>query len=117
MATLTVQNVDTDGVAPAYVAAAGGGDDFTPTDTTSSYFIHIKNGGGSSINIVMDDPTTVDPGAATAFNPDVTVAVTNAQERMLRVNMSRYLNSSSNKVAWTYSGVTTVTIGVFRVAG
>lgn len=113
MATLTEQRIDTDGVAPTYAAAAGGGDNFTPANPGEDYFLHVKNGGGGSINVVLDDPTSVDPGAATSFNPDVTVAVPNGGERMILVRPSRYLNTSTNQVAWTYSGVTSVTIGVF----
>jgi hypothetical protein len=116
MATLTVQDIDTDGTNPTYAAAAGGGDNFTPT-SDGDYILHVKNGGGSPITVVLDDPTSVDPGAATTFNPDVTVSVTNAQERMIRVRTARYRNPSTNQVAWTYSGVTTVTVGVFRIAG
>lgn len=114
MATLTVQKIDTDGLSPTFAAAAGGGDDFTPS-SDEEYFLVVKNGGGSPINVVIDDPTSADPGAATSFNPDVTVAVTNAQERWIKIDVGRFLNSSTNKVAWTYSGVTTVTVGVFRI--
>lgn len=115
MANLTIQSVDTDGVNPSLQAAAGGGDTMTPTDA-GPHFIEVNNAGGGSINVVLDDPTSTDPGAATQFNPDVTVAVTNGQRRLIKVDVARYKNPSTGLVSWTYSGVTSVTVGAFKVA-
>jgi hypothetical protein len=50
---------------------------------------------------------------ATAFNPDTALVVTNAQERMIEVDPARFANPTTGIVSLTYTGVTTVTIGVF----
>jgi len=113
MAALTVQEITAAGINPSYVAAAGGGDTFTPTGT-DHHIIHVKNGGGSSITLTVDDPTSATPTGATAFNPDLAVTVTNGQERMIEVDLSRFVNPANGQVAITYSGVTSVTIGVFK---
>jgi hypothetical protein len=113
MAALTIQTVATAGVVPTYTAAAGGGDTFAPT-SPEKHMLHVKNGGGS-INVVIDDPTSTDPGSATAFNPDTTIAVANGSEKMILVDPARFKNTSTGNVAITYSGVTSVTVGVFLV--
>lgn len=114
MAALTIQSISATGVGPTYAAAAGGGDTFAPTDMTK-HFLHVKNGGGGSINVVIDDPTSATPTGATAFNPDTTTAVPNGGERMIAVDPSRFRDNATGNVSITYSGVTSVTIGVFKV--
>lgn len=111
MATLVKQAIGPLGVTPAYVAANAGGDKVLPGPTT---FLHIKNGGGAPITVSVDDPTTPSPPGATAFNPDLGVVVTNAQERMIGPLTDRYANPTDGLVAITYTGVTTVTVGVFQ---
>ena len=114
MAQLTVQNPVGAGITPSYVAAAGGGDYFVP-DSGGLYLIHIKNGGGASITLTIDDPTSQSPPNASQFNPDVAVTVTNAQERMVLVDASRHKSPSTGQIVLTYSAVTSVTIGVFKL--
>jgi hypothetical protein len=109
MALLTTQVVGRAGVTPAYVAAAGGGDTFTP-DLDS--FIHIKNGGGSPITVTIVTPGTV-RGLAIA---DIVVIVTNAQERMILVGPPDLVADPTTGLGnITYTGVTTVTIGQFKL--
>lgn len=115
MANLTVQSVDTDGLNPALVAAAGGGDTITPADA-GPHFLEVVNGGGSPITVTIDDPTSTDPGAASAFNPDVAVSVTNGQRRLIKIDVGRYKNPSTGLVGISYSAVTSVTVGAFKVA-
>lgn len=69
MAALTVQNVARSGLAPSYAAAAGGGDTFT---NDGAVFLHVKNGGGSSINVTIDSTAPAGVGLAQS---DVVVAV------------------------------------------
>lgn len=114
MAALTVQEVDTDGLEATYAAADVAGDEFTP-QSGFSYIIHVKNGGGSSINVVVNDPTSTSPTGATAFNPDVTVAVTNAEDRFIKVDQPRFADPVTGKIQWTYSSVTSVTVAVLSV--
>jgi hypothetical protein len=114
MALLTVQRPVVSGITPTYGAAAGGGDTFAPA-TAGLHFIHIKNGGGAPINLTINDPTSQGPPSATQFNPDVVVAVTNGQERMIAIDPARFINPANGLVELTYSAVTSVTIGIFRL--
>lgn len=114
MAALTIQTPTTAGIVPTYAAAAGGGDTFAPSGA-DRHLLHVKNGGGGSINVILDDPTSADPGSATSFNPDLTVAVANASEKMILVDTSRFKNTTTGLVSITYSGVTSVTVAVFDV--
>lgn len=112
MALLTKQIIGPAGATPAYVAAAGGGDTVQPGDHT---FLHVKNGGGAPITVTIDDPTSVSPPGASQFNPDLSVSVTNAQERMIGPLTARFANPATGLVNITYSGVTTVTVGAFQI--
>jgi hypothetical protein len=64
--------------------------------------------------VAIDDPNTLGPAGATAFNPDVTVSVTNAQERIIRLGpIRRYINTGTGNVTVTHSFTTSVTAAVF----
>jgi len=110
MAALATQTIVPGGVAPSYAAAAGGGDTFVPDKDT---FIHVKNGGGSPITVTVAVPGNERYGVATA---DVSVSVTNAQERMIGPFPAEIFADPalSGSAGITYSGVTSVTIGVFK---
>lgn len=111
MATLATQSVSRAGVNPAYVAAAGGGDKFTPGKST---FLHVKNGGGAPITVTVVTPRTDAIGNAVADNA---ISVTNAQERIIGPFPAEFYASSVDGLAdITYSGVTSVTVGVFELA-
>lgn len=114
MAVLTKQKMSvTPGLAPTYTAAAGGGDSFVNDQADGSRtFIHIKNGGGAPITLTVDDPNSKTPDGATAWNPDLAVTVANATERMVGPIGARFIDGNGN-TNLAYSGVTTVTIGVF----
>src|SRR5262245_57417370 len=91
MATYTVQSATEAGITPSYVAV-GATDTFTPAaaDYDKTFLLHVKNGGGSPDSVVIDDPNTLSNATgATAYNPDVTVSVTNAQERIIRLSPVR----------------------------
>lgn len=112
MAVLTKQKISLTGLAPTYAAAAAGGDSFVNDQADGSRtFLHVKNGGGSSINVVIDDPNSQGPTGATQFNPDLTVAVPNGSERIIGPLGSRF-NDANGSVAVTYSGTTSVTVAV-----
>lgn len=107
MATLAVQSIDLDGLNPSYTAAAETGDKLPPSEHT---FLHIKNGGGSSITVTLITPITAQ-GLAVA-DPEVTIPA--GQERMIRVTPQRYRNPSDGLASITYSAVTTVTVAALR---
>jgi hypothetical protein len=110
MATLALQSITRNGVGPTYAAATGGGD---ACPTGDDVFLHVKNGGGSSITVTL----AVIPGAAPFPQTVVTntvVTVPNAGERMIGPLKSQlYMDPTTGLCQITYSGVTTVTVGVF----
>ena len=111
MATLTVNTVTQAGFRDdnALVSAAGGGDAFAPG---ADVFVRINNGGGSSITATFATPGTV-AGLAVA---DGGGSVTNAQSRLFGpFPAETYADPTTGLVTLTYSGVTTVTVGAFRI--
>lgn len=108
MATLTVQQVDIDGLGPTFAAASAGGDTVRPGPTR---FLVVKNGGGGSINVTLEIEGNLESGAA---YPDQVIAVPAGAERwMLLTHL--YDDATDHSADITYSGVTTVTVGVFDV--
>jgi len=114
MATYTVQTVTEAGVVPTYTAVAAS-DTFTPAtaDLDKTHILHVKNAGGSSDTVTVDDPSSVTPIAATAFNADQTGAVANATERVFRIDPRRCRNAGTGLITVTHSFTTTVTAAVF----
>jgi hypothetical protein len=109
LALLTTQNISRSGVTPAYTAVAAS-DTFVPDSQT---FIHVKNGGGSPdscvIAVLQGDP----PGLTIS---DITVSVTNAQERMIGPFPANFFADPTTGLATvTHSFTTTVTSGVFKL--
>jgi len=109
MATLTAQRIIRAGLDPAYAAAAGGGDDFQPGPDV---FVHIKNASGGSITATFVTPREVE-GLAVA---DLAVAIPAGDERMVGpFDAATYADPSTGLCPITYSGVTSLTVGVFRL--
>lgn len=83
-------------------AAAGGGDTFANTGRERLY---VKNAGGSGITV-----TIVSPGACSqGFTHDTAFTVTNGSDKVFPAfDPTRY----GSTVSITYSGVTSVTVGV-----
>ena len=105
MATIAVAAASVDGVALSMVAAAGGGDAF-PNDGETLFV--VTNGGGGSINVTVA-PVGKTPQGYTI--KDVVVAVAAGATKYLGPFDQSIFNDSTGKVAVTYSGVTTVTVG------
>lgn len=112
MATLSVQTVTADGLDPAYVAADGGGDKVRPGGKT---FIHVKNGGGGSVTITVNDPLSVSPPGAASFDPDLSVVVEPSGERMIGPLPENRFRGTDSFADITYSGVTSVTVAAIRL--
>lgn len=109
MAQLTPQQLTIAGLAPTLVAAAGGGDTAQVTDDRC--FLYVLNGGGSSINVTITDPGVTDAG-----NPGTpaAIAVPNGTVPKL-IPLSLFaVNLATGLVSWSYSAVTSVTVGVVR---
>lgn len=114
MATLTLQVVDFALLTPTYATAAGGGDAVAPAGARCIW--HFKNASGSTWVVTINDPTSVSPVGALAFNPDISFSIPNAGERMFTLDPIRFTNPANGLVEWTYSGVTSLTVGIFRLA-
>jgi hypothetical protein len=111
MAVLSVQKIVPGGTAPTYAAAAGGGDSYP---ATGGEFVHVKNGGGAPITVTVDGPNA-DNFGVTGDNHDAVITVPNGGERMFRVvDMARHRDVNGS-VQLAYSGVTSVTVGVFSM--
>lgn len=106
MATLAPQAVLVTGLNPALVAASGGGDACNPDDLV---VLVVKNGSGASINVTVVTPGTIFGQAV----PDVVVAV--AAGATAYIDLPAALaDPTTGLVTWTYSSVTTVTVGLIR---
>lgn len=102
MAVLTKISSGLTGAAITFTAAAGGGDSFVNDGNT---VLHVKNGGGSSINVTINSTRQCDQG----FDHDLVVAVDAAAEQVIGpFSVARFGRS----VGITYSGVTSVTVAV-----
>lgn len=109
MALLTTQNVSRAGVTPTYGAVAAS-DTFVPDAQT---FLHVKNGNASpdtcAVVVAAGDP----PGLTIS---DISVSVTNAQERMIGPFPANFFADPTTGLATvTHSTVPTVTVGVFKL--
>lgn len=107
MAALTLQVLVPGGSASTLVAAAGGGDTCPAGD---GIFLEANNGSGAPITITLATPGTVD-GLAIA---DRAVSVP-AGERW-KIPVPRLFAGADGQCAITYSGVTTLTVGVFKAS-
>jgi hypothetical protein len=112
MATLTVNTVTQAGFRDdnALVAAAGGDDAFAPGDDV---FVRINNAGGGAITATFATPGLI-RGLAIA---DGGGSVTNAQSRLFGpFPADLFQDPTTGLVTLTYSGVTSVTVGVFKIS-
>jgi hypothetical protein len=75
-------------------------------------YLHVKNGGGSSINVTINDPNSASPPSATAFNADVVVAVANGAEKIIGPFPPHRFNAEDGNVDVAYSATTSVTAAV-----
>jgi hypothetical protein len=110
MAALTTQNITI--AAPkldlvaALAAAAGGGD--TAEITRGGFFV-LNNGSGVTVTATFAVTETVEGKAVT----NATMAVPAGKVGVMP--LSRIFRDATGRAAVTYSAVTTVTVGVFRL--
>lgn len=107
---LTVQEVTTLGLDPAYTSANADGNWFANNGRT---LFHAMNGSGGSITITVQHPGTMD-GLAVA---DLTVAVPAGEDRMIGPFPKRFEQggSAAGLVYVDYSGVTSLTVAAIRL--
>jgi len=104
MAALTVTSVNTAGATVSAAAAAGGGDTFA---NTGKELFYVVNGGGSPITV------TFATGTYFAGEPITARAVT-VNNGVTKIVGPFRPDIFGTTVAVTYSGVTTVTVAVFK---
>ncbi|MFJ6729991.1 hypothetical protein ACIQPQ_34340 [Streptomyces sp. NPDC091281] len=110
MAALTTNVVPLTGLRfdDKLVSAAGGGD---TAQTGAGVVLAVKNADAGSHTVTVATPGTVD-GLAVA---DRAVAVAAGQTMLIPLT-DRYRNPGTGRAAISYDGVTSVTVGVFRIA-
>lgn len=114
MAILAVTQIVKAGINPAtpMAAAAGGGDSFP---NTGNEFLKVANGGGGSITVtIAAQRACSDFGVANAAH-DLVVTVTNGQTRDIGPIDPKGYNDANGRAQIAYSGVTSVTVGVFSM--
>lgn len=110
MAILNVQTIDRagDGLTPAMSAAAAGGDEFV---NTGREFIIVRTAGTATV-VTAATPQTVS-GLPVG---DETYTLPATGERLVGpFPVGTFNNQTTGRVALTYTAVTGVTLGVFKV--
>ncbi|WP_101791029.1 hypothetical protein [Nonomuraea indica] len=107
MAALTLQVIGPELIESELVAASVGGDTCPAGD---GIYLEVDNAGGSPITVTLATPGTVD-GLAIADREESVPA--GARGKVL---VSRTYAKADGQCDITYSGVTSVTVGVFKVA-
>lgn len=92
----------------ALVAAAGGGDTFAPSDRHS---LLVNNGGGGAITVTVATPATF-RGLAVADAPNAVSIGAGQRFEFGPFPYDLYADPTTGVASITYSGVTTVTVGV-----
>lgn len=111
MAVLTVQQltraITVDPNAAGLVAAASGGDSFANTGVE---FVIIKNGSGGTLTVTLVIQSTVDSQVVT----NKTLAIPTLTSCIVGGFPVSNYNDANGRMNFTYSGVTTLSIGVFK---
>lgn len=108
MALLTVQQIDLDGLTPAFVAAAAGGDTFANNGRT---YVHVVNGGAGASVVTVDSVSNCNQG----FDHNAGGSVAAGAEALFGPFPAARFNDVDELVSVTYDVVTSVTVGVFSV--
>jgi len=109
MAHLAYKRITLAGLDPAPAAASGGGDTISASDAG---YLLVKNGGASPITVTVVTPGVTIFGSA---EPDLTVSVPAAGERLIGPMRQELVNSTINAINITYSGVTSVTVSAITL--
>jgi len=115
MATFTTQTVTEAGLnAPTYTAAAGGGD--VVNNRLGDVILHIKNGSGGNITVTVaaQDTAASNPSFGALTKANASVEITAGGDGFIGPFRPTAFNNSSNQIAITYSGVTTLTVACLK---
>ena len=107
--TLAIQQIVRAGLTPSLAAANSDGS-YVPNDGRT--FIQVKNGAGAPITVTIETPGTVDGNAIA----DLVVTIpAMTGDKVIGPFPPETYNQSDGKLKITFSAVTTVTIGAFRL--
>lgn len=114
MALLSVTAITKAGLdkSAALVAAASGGDSVV---ASSGIFVEVKNGDAAAKTVTVARPSatiTTDNFGSAALS-DIAITIPAGETRSFTVPPGY---ADSNTFAWTYSAITSVTVGVFSLA-
>lgn len=112
MAVLTPKTPVLAGLVFAGAAAAGGGDSFA---NTGIEFFYANNASGGAITITFDSPNTCNFNVAANAAHDDAVVVSAGTAQIIGPFPPGRFNDGSGNVQVTYSGVTSLTVAVFKV--
>jgi hypothetical protein len=113
MATdVAVQTLSLAATTPTALSADAAGNTFTPVGG-GPHFLRVIYGSGGSITATIDDPNTVTPEGASAFNPDVPIVVASGSRIVKISNPSRFAATATGKVSIAWSSATSVTFELY----
>jgi len=117
MADLTVQNLsDEDGAAIAFASAAGGGDKFVH-DPRASVFIKNDDVSSTTVTITAVQTVVQDKRFGELTRTDIVLVVAAGAVAVVPPLPEAFRNTADlNKVAITYSSVTSLGVGVGRLS-
>lgn len=115
MALLATQNINLNGLAPAYVAANAGGDTFVNPQGANAPFAHIKNGSASAITVTVTRQITSAnvQGEGSVPLANLSVSIPANSDKMIGP-FPQTFNNASGQVALAYSAVASVTVAVIN---
>jgi hypothetical protein len=108
MAVLAAQSIARTGITPTFAAATVSGDTFVNDERM---FIRVKNAAGAPITVTVTPARTVD--GLTPAGRQVTIEATTGDKSIGPFSNSDY--GVDSVVSVTYSAVTSVTVGLFRL--
>lgn len=109
MAELVIQQINSNGLAPNFVAADTAGDTFKNDGTV---FLHVKNSGAAAITATIDSKKPCDQG----FDHNIEVQVPNGGERLIGpFSPTRFNDPATGMASVSYSAVTNVTVAVIKL--
>jgi hypothetical protein len=111
MATLATQKISRDGIAETLVAAAAGGD---ACECGTSVWLKAANAGASPVSVTLNVPAGITYHGEAVQSRVVSVPA--GQHRLIGpVDGSIYRSPTTGFCSVTYSAVTSVTVGAFRI--
>lgn len=94
-------------------AAAAASGDVVAARPDATYLFEVVNGGGSPDTMKLNDFTSASPDAATQFDPDAAMVITNGTTRQFWVrDPRRFINPATGNIEIAHSFTTSVTVQV-----